>query len=192
MKGAAAPDGIHFGPTATGKLYISMYTHRGMKPMKTCWHPNIPPKEEFELFTHSDVNQWLDARGHYWSHKEGGAAELGTAGERIAKHPRTTNPTDPSRGCRTRERSVRAEDDRWRWTPDWLARRSSPLPRLCRCPQSPRTQDRLGVRPELSVRLAGMADTTKIHSPLFPDHLSRPRAMASGCTGPTQDGPVGS
>src|SRR4051812_48659731 len=85
--GTAAQDGVHFGPTASGKFYVSMYTHRGTRPNKTSWDSTVSPAEEFKLFCCSDDNNWRDGRGHYWSHKDGGASELGTGGERIAKHP---------------------------------------------------------------------------------------------------------
>ncbi|MGW1450991.1 hypothetical protein ACWCO3_22280 [Micromonospora sp. NPDC002411] len=99
MTGDARSDGILYGPTANGKLYLSMFTHRGARPVKTAWHRNVSPEDEYDLFCRSDDGDWKDERGHYWSlGKEDGSTELGMTGERLAKHPSNANAGVPWHG----------------------------------------------------------------------------------------------
>jgi hypothetical protein len=101
MTGRARSDGILYGPTGRGKLYLSMFAHRGARPVKTAWHMDITPDIEFWLFDKGDENDWQDERGHFWSLGDGdgdGATILGMTGERLCKHPRNTSTAAPWHG----------------------------------------------------------------------------------------------
>lgn len=98
MPGTPATDGLLFGPTSSGKHYVSLYSHRGNHPTKSQWHRDVPPQDEYELFEVSDDSGWSDTKGNYWSLRNGGGSPLGTRDERIAKHPVTSNPHDPWHG----------------------------------------------------------------------------------------------
>jgi hypothetical protein len=97
--GKAIVGGIKFGPTLNGKMYISLYAHRGARKGKSIWHIDISPMQEYRLFETSDKNGWADTRGHYWSFASAdGSVPTGTEGQRLAKHPGVTNPSDPWHG----------------------------------------------------------------------------------------------
>jgi hypothetical protein len=94
---SVSSDGIHFGPTPNGKRYVSLYNHRQANRGKSVWLKSVRPADEYQMFSDADNYDWYDTRGNYWSLRDGGA-EVGTRGERVAKHPVTTNPTDPWHG----------------------------------------------------------------------------------------------
>lgn len=97
--GVPVVGGIRFGPTPNGKVYISLNAHRGARPWKTVWNPNITPQMEYGLFERSDVGDWTDPRGHYWSFAaKDGSVCTGQTRERLAKHPKVSNATDPWHG----------------------------------------------------------------------------------------------
>jgi hypothetical protein len=97
--GKAVTGGIQFGPTLNGKVYISMYAHRGSRRGKSIWHVDISPAKEYELFETSDKHDWVDERGHYWSFASAdGLTPTGTDEQRLAKHPSVTNSSDPWHG----------------------------------------------------------------------------------------------
>lgn len=98
MAGTASSGGILYGPTASGKRYLSMYAHRGANPQKSEWHQDVPPDDEYALFETADDQAWMDINGDYWSLRDGGALPVGTRDERIAKHPKTSNARDPWHG----------------------------------------------------------------------------------------------
>lgn len=50
------------------------------------------------MFVEADVRNWFDSAGHYWSVKDGGATAIGTRDERLSKHPKTQNDSDPWHG----------------------------------------------------------------------------------------------
>ena len=97
--GIAGPSGISFGPTSSGKHYISLHRHRGSGTTKhkSTWIRSFPPKSEFGLFCSADDGNWKDGTGNYWG-AEPGAPVLGVDGERLAKFPMVTNRTDPWHG----------------------------------------------------------------------------------------------
>lgn len=92
----ALPAGVMFGPTRSGKMYLSMYIHRGNLRGRSQWH--IPPGREFTIFVAADDGNWRDVKGNYWGVDGLGAATIGTRGERLSKFPQTTNKTDPWHG----------------------------------------------------------------------------------------------
>jgi hypothetical protein len=98
--GNAMPPGICFGPTNSGKMYISVYKHRGSgsSEYKNQWASSVPPQMEFTIFCSSDDGDWYDAQGHYWGVHNEGNTILGCGKERLAKFPRTSNASDPWHG----------------------------------------------------------------------------------------------
>ena len=81
------PDGLLFGPTASGKTYLSMYDHRGRDPTKSRWADNLKPPEEYSIFEGSDDNGVSDSDGHFWGIRDPTGSVLGSRGERLAKFP---------------------------------------------------------------------------------------------------------
>lgn len=125
VAGSAQPSGIAFGPTASGKLYLSVYAHRGANPRKSQWA--IPPTDEFGCFSRSDAEGWLDLDGHLWGALDPTGPTLGTRGERLAKFPRTVPPT-PWHGYPVSASSGRASET----PPDELVERLRDDGRLTR------------------------------------------------------------
>lgn len=91
MTGSAQPGGIAFGPTASGKHYLSLFAHRGANPRKSVWA--IPPADEFDVFSRCDRADWFDTDGHLWGAVDPCGSQLGTRGERLAKFPSTARPS---------------------------------------------------------------------------------------------------
>ncbi len=91
-------DGILFGPTRSGKLYLSVYYHRqpNRSQDKCIWC--IPPAQEYEIFSEADGKNWQDSDGHYWGVHNQGNSPLGTQDERFCKFPRTSNSGDAWHG----------------------------------------------------------------------------------------------
>jgi hypothetical protein len=91
--------GILFGPTATGKHYVSVFYHRctARTIFKRCWASSVAPVAEFGIFSDADRSGWSGNGGHYWGIRPGGDI-LGTEGERMAKFPRPSNGNDPWHG----------------------------------------------------------------------------------------------
>ena len=77
-------DGILFGPTLSGKLYLSVYYHRqpNRSQDKCIWC--IPPTQEYKIFNEifNDKN-WQDSDRHYWGVHNQGNSPLGTLDERF-------------------------------------------------------------------------------------------------------------
>lgn len=94
----ANPDGLLFGPTASGKNYLSTYEHRGRNVRKSQWAADVIPPEEYEIFEHADVNDHADSDGHYWGVRNPCGAVLGSRGERLAKFPHNGTETAPWHG----------------------------------------------------------------------------------------------
>ena len=98
MKGAAVAnrqtrEGVEFGPTGTGKLYLSAFHHRGTRNVnKTCWRSEFTPEREFGLFAEGDGKDWFCADGHLWCIADGGRTVLGKGGERIGFCPHVAEP----------------------------------------------------------------------------------------------------
>jgi hypothetical protein len=92
--------GLGYGPTGTGKMYLSVYKHRGSgsRQHKNCWSVDISPDMEYEIFSSSDDNHWHDEGFNYWGILDLGRTVLGSQGERICKFPCTTNEQDPWHG----------------------------------------------------------------------------------------------
>jgi hypothetical protein len=92
-------DGFIFGPNGSGKLYISVYYHRGSgSSHKGCWSDDVPPPLEYEIFCKSDLGKWFDSDGHYWGVHQSGDTVLGTRGERLSKFPANRNAANPWHG----------------------------------------------------------------------------------------------
>jgi len=87
MSATTHPDGLVYGPTASGKSYLSMYDHRGRNARKSCWATDVLPPDEYAIFDQADTNDQFDLRGHYWGVRSSEGAVLGTRGERLAKFP---------------------------------------------------------------------------------------------------------
>ena len=80
----ATPDGIKFGPTTSGKMYLCYKEHRGAGDAgdKSVW--DIDEVEEYNLFSHSDDQNWVDSNNDYWAVRPNGSP-LGKKGEILAK-----------------------------------------------------------------------------------------------------------
>lgn len=91
--GQLTPDGMIFGPTNSGKMYLCAVWHRGAghADYKTEW--DISEWEEYSLFCCADDSHWKDDPGNYWAVKEGGDA-IGKNDERVAKFPVPQNDSD--------------------------------------------------------------------------------------------------
>ncbi|HTA34378.1 MAG TPA: hypothetical protein VK721_13235 [Solirubrobacteraceae bacterium] len=98
MNATPHTDGLSFGPTASSKMYLAMYQHRGHDPSKSCWSPDVPPPMEYSIFERADDEQHSDPDGHYWGVRDAAGAALGTAGERLAKFPFNALETVPWHG----------------------------------------------------------------------------------------------
>lgn len=83
--GTAGPDGICFGPNGSGKVYVSMFVHRGGNPRKSQWLASVTPTTEYEVFCRADSQDWRDSAHNYWGVLDAEASSLGTRGERLAK-----------------------------------------------------------------------------------------------------------
>jgi hypothetical protein len=87
-----------FGPTAKGKLYLSMDQHRDFAvATRNRWHRGCTRPQEFAIFGDADDNDWYDARPHLWG-LLAGLAVLGCDGERIALFRAPVNDPDPWHG----------------------------------------------------------------------------------------------
>lgn len=81
-------DGLLFGPTGSGKMYLAMYDHRGRNWRKSCWAIDVPPPHEYAIFDGADARVQVDIAGPYWGVRDASGSTLGTRGERLAKFPR--------------------------------------------------------------------------------------------------------
>lgn len=92
-------DGLEYGPTASGKMYLAMYKHRATKnPHKSFWNTAFKPLAEYQLFDRCDVYGWADTKNNYWGIVNGGKEEIGALGERVGYFPFTDNPSTPWHG----------------------------------------------------------------------------------------------
>src|SRR5947209_5127455 len=102
MAGAAQGNvvkaGIQFGPNGSGKLYLSMFAHRGGNPRKSKWLDSVAPPTEYDVFCRADEDDRCDSAGNYWGMLDVEASPLGTRGERLAKFPRNKVPAAPWHG----------------------------------------------------------------------------------------------
>ena len=99
--GTANSDGIVFGPTGAGTMYISLYYHRptaARRAEKNQWNSDFPPPFEYALYELAEIQVWVDNTGHYWGVHNNGTTVLGSLGQRIAKFPRPSNMGDPRHG----------------------------------------------------------------------------------------------
>jgi len=98
--GTATSSGIQFGPNRKGRVYISVFIHRGnnRSKLKNKWHPDVPPLMEYAIFNSADYANWYDVQGHYGGVHERGKTIPGCQSERLCKFPRTSNPNDPWHG----------------------------------------------------------------------------------------------
>jgi len=96
----ATPAGLEYGPTANGKMYLSVFKHRGdgSRRYKSIWSADILPDAEYGIFCSADEHDWNDESGNYWGVLDQGRAILGERGERISKFPCTSNDHDPWHG----------------------------------------------------------------------------------------------
>lgn len=94
--GHLTPNGLEFGPTKSGKIYLCANWHRGAGSAhhKTEW--TITHSEEFKIFCCADDDNWKDDPGNYWSIKDGEV--IGKNEERVAKFPVPQNSHDPWHG----------------------------------------------------------------------------------------------
>ncbi|PZV26206.1 MAG: hypothetical protein DCF12_11070 [Snowella sp.] len=92
------PDGLEYGPTIKGKIYLSLFYHRGdgSRMFKNRWC--VLPDIEYDIFSFSDENSLYDAKQNYWGVLEQGQTVIGEKGERLSKFPCTTNPQDAWHG----------------------------------------------------------------------------------------------
>jgi hypothetical protein len=83
INGTLSPEGLRFGPTDSGKMYLCYREHRGAGNGrdKSVWI--IAEVEEYALFCTADDNNWIDHQDCYWAVKNGEI--LGTKEERVAK-----------------------------------------------------------------------------------------------------------
>jgi hypothetical protein len=95
--GTATPAGLQFGPTDSGKIYLSMYAHRQERRRKSTWSDLVPPADEYGIFVAADSGNWKDG-GHYWGIRDASGSVLGTGGERLSKFPRNQVRTAPWHG----------------------------------------------------------------------------------------------
>lgn len=97
ITGILTPDGLRFGPTKSGKMYLCAKWHRGVGSLvhKTEWI--VPEAEEYDIFCCADDGNWKDSPGNYWSVKDGGDP-IGKNDERVAKFPVPQNSHDPWHG----------------------------------------------------------------------------------------------
>lgn len=125
--GTSVPAGIAFGPTKkNGKLYLSVYKHRGSgcPKRKAKWHSSISPDVEYEIFETSDEGNWCDAdSGHYYGVRNNGETILGSKEERVCKFPCPRNPWDPWHGYPFKKPNKESSES---WIPtnvldNWLA-----------------------------------------------------------------------
>jgi hypothetical protein len=98
FNGIVREDGVLYGPTKSGKTYVSLYYHRQVNRSqdKCIWC--ILSAEEYALFDEADDKNWQDVNGHYWGLHDLGNTPLGTQDERICKFPRTSNLQDAWHG----------------------------------------------------------------------------------------------
>ncbi|MDJ0677775.1 MAG: hypothetical protein QNJ36_20735 [Calothrix sp. MO_167.B42] len=91
-------DGLEYGPTVNGKMYLSVFKHRGNgSPLhKNKWC--VPPDTEYDIFCNSDRHSLYDSNQNYWGVLDNGKSQLGEKGERLSKFPCTSNPQDPWHG----------------------------------------------------------------------------------------------
>ncbi len=96
--GTPQQGGILFGPTDSGKFFLSAYEHRGSgsRIHKSQWI--VAPALECCIFRSADDNGWSCSCGHYWGVHNRGKTKLGTQGERLCKFPITRNDHDPWHG----------------------------------------------------------------------------------------------
>lgn len=96
--GIAAAAGITFGPTSSGKHYLSAFSHRNGNPLKSQWEPGLAPPEEYGIFVRADDSSSCDGEGNYWGVRDEAGGTLGTRGERLAKFPKNDMHTNPWHG----------------------------------------------------------------------------------------------
>lgn len=93
------PDGLEYGPTLNGKMYLSVFKHRGKSSQhKNIWSSAITHDMEYGIFCSSDESDWCDQKKNYWGVLDKGETRLGDRGERICKFPCTSNEQDPWHG----------------------------------------------------------------------------------------------
>lgn len=80
--------GLQYGPTTSGKMYLSAWKHRATRNKhKSFWSITFKPEEEYALFDRCDEQEWLDAKGAYWGLVDGGKRVLGALDERLGYFP---------------------------------------------------------------------------------------------------------
>jgi hypothetical protein len=91
-------DGYEYGPTVNGKMYLSLFYHRGngSKKDKHMWC--VLPDHEYDIFFNSDKHDMYDSTQHYWGVLERGKVKIGERGERISKFKYPSNPMDAWHG----------------------------------------------------------------------------------------------
>lgn len=96
----ATTTGLEYGPTVNGKMYLSVFKHRGCgnQRHKSMWLNNISPDDEYGIFCSADAHNWNDESRNYWGVLEQGKIILGERGERICKFPCPSNDHDPWHG----------------------------------------------------------------------------------------------
>ncbi|MEY2914013.1 MAG: Double-stranded binding motif [Cyanobacteriota bacterium] len=70
-------DGYEYGPTVNGKMYLSLFYHRGngSKKDKHMWC--VLPDHEYDIFFNSDKHDMYDSTQHYWGVLERGKVKIG-------------------------------------------------------------------------------------------------------------------
>ncbi len=97
--GTAGPSGVEFGPTGSGKRYLSRNDHRNFSkdPRRNKWAKACKPTEEYSIFVQADASGWRDSRPHLWG-VQSGLAVLGEDGEAIALFRDSNHPDLPWHG----------------------------------------------------------------------------------------------
>jgi hypothetical protein len=102
------PHGLLFGPSASGKHYISLNYHRRLNAAshepsarsrsKSQWRPTISRTQEYRLFCLADASSWRDETGRHWALLNTAKTVLGMAGERLSTFPFPSNQDGPWHG----------------------------------------------------------------------------------------------
>ena len=106
MNPTTHPDGLVYGPTPSGKSYLSMWDHRGRNRCKSRWAGDVPPPDEYRIFERADSDGHADATGHYWGVRSAAGSVLGTRGERLAKFPSNAVSAVPGTAFPSRPRTA--------------------------------------------------------------------------------------
>lgn len=99
--------GILFDATGTVPAYLARTDHRTLAAgPRNKW--NVLPTEEYGVFVSSHTERYLCGKNHNWGIGST-FGKLGTDGERIAKFPKASNPSDERHGYPVSARDPKRE-----------------------------------------------------------------------------------